>query len=201
MPSWSQVSLPLLSPSSGGGAKEGEGAQAQAAVLSKKMCFFQGMSVVIQEHCVSKDGDGGGDGDSDAGFLLGSKRRPCLKSSSYFRAYMFVRHTDMDQTPLRLFEKLRKSFQRSMVIPEDGEDAGWMEGRKMVTWLTPCFGTVVKRMRMVRCVPGTSDSCTLKVPMGPGPQHWRLALWTWRPQSVRTAQVLLLQPGASRIVI
>lgn len=180
-----------------GGGRDREGGPGSGA-LSKKMCFFQGMSIVIQEHCLPASA--GADATSDVGVLFNPQQRPCSRSSSYFRAYMVVRHTDMDQTPLRMFEKLRKSFQRSMTV-EEGEDGGWMEGRKMIPWLTACFGSVVKRMRMIRCVPGTSDSCTVKIPLGPAPQHWRLALWAWRPQSVRTAQVLLLQPGASRIVI
>jgi len=148
--------------SGSGSGRDGEGGPGPSAA-SKKMCFFQGMSIVIQEHCLPASPDA--DASSNAGVLFRPKQRPAPGAPPTSARTWWWRHTDMDQTPLRMFEKLRKSFQRSMSVEEGGRRVDG--GAQMVPWLTACFGSVVKRMRIIRCVPGTSDSCTLKIPLGP----------------------------------
>jgi len=149
---------------------KGSGQQPKALLPRRlpmaSLCFFHGMSIVIEEKCIIPEGSAQGSGDStETRVLLHPKGQTCTKSSRYFRAFMYVRHVDMDQTPVRMFDKMRRSFQRSMSVPE----GGWMEGRKMHTWLTPCFGTALRRMRMVRCIPVRRSSARWALPVGAVP--------------------------------
>ncbi|CAI7782090.1 unnamed protein product [Closterium sp. NIES-53] len=113
--------------------------------------------------------------------------RPCVRSVRYFRAWMYVRHTDPDHTALHMFDRFRRSLRRSL----PSSPSAWINTTRM-HWLSPRLRNVVTRLRVVRCVPSISDGCEMGWRVGAVPDAWRLLLWAWRPQSVRTAQVLLM---------
>ena len=228
----------------------GSGGVFEALESGKSLpCFCEGMSLVMEERCIlpgnysragRENSDGGsgsglaegeqgavGAGEPATGTLMSPGGRPCKKTSKYLRAFMVVRHTDMERNAAHTFDLFRKHLRRNLKTGahgwieaqqveggesgvggngggRDGEGsssnensgAGAQESKQSaMPWLSPCLRSYLKRLRLIRCIPEAPDGCMLGLPLGSAPDNWRLLLWSWKPQSLRTAEVLLFQSG------
>ena len=152
-----------------------------------------GLSLVLREPCLSTPTPTSPAGTPHhRGYLLSPGGRSCSRVGEHYRGFMYIRHLEREATPRVAFNKLKQNLLRGL----PGGKGGWVEGKLVKKWLAPALQGAVRRIRVVSCIPGTAEACSMSLPLGSSPQAWRLVLWAWRPQSVRTAQVLLLNAEA-----
>eukprot|EP00897_Mesotaenium_endlicherianum_P007347 jgi/Mesen1/6640/ME000034S06093 len=186
-------------------------------------CALAGMTLVVREKCLlpptgagARVGAGGGGGGEAAGegeesgdggrrrrqtgYVIepggasgrsGGGRRSCgsRQSARYYRAWMYVRQLDNEMLPDVMFSELHAALLRG----EFPGVEGWLDGDLIRDWLSPCLKHTLQRLRIVKCIPGKPEACALSWHVGVRPDAWQIVHWSWRPQSERTAQVLLVQ--------
>eukprot|EP00271_Cylindrocystis_brebissonii_P010198 TRINITY_DN26314_c0_g1_i1.p1 TRINITY_DN26314_c0_g1~~TRINITY_DN26314_c0_g1_i1.p1 ORF type:complete len:980 (+),score=109.25 TRINITY_DN26314_c0_g1_i1:834-3773(+) len=149
---------------------------------------MDGLSLVLREGCMLPHGSSAASQAAAAqtGPFPKARRKCGRGEEQHLRAWMFVRHVHGDVAPARALVQLKKSLLRG-ASPGAG---GWVESSSIRKGLSGPLQRTVRRLRALACLPGSTQPCSLALPIG----NWHLVQWAWRPQSVRTAQVLLLNP-------